>query len=89
MTTIVLMVSEENKRRSAEFCRLHRDFTTSEAMDDLAAEFERVARVARATSLRDAAEWVETVGHHSPDRERQSVAFECVNVIHARSKDAP
>jgi len=56
-------------------------------MDDLAAAFEQVAQKERAVALKDAAEWVETVGRHSPDRERQSVAFECVNVIRARSKD--
>jgi hypothetical protein len=44
---VVLVVAEEHQRRAAEFCRLHRgDLATSETMDDLAAEFERVARAA-------------------------------------------
>ena len=50
----VLVVAEEHQRRAAEFCRRHRDFTTTEAMDDIAEEFERVARVARARERNDA-----------------------------------
>lgn len=87
--TTVLVVAEEHERRAAEFFRLHRHFTTSEAMDDLAAEFEKVAREARAKALRDAAEWVQTVGQRSASRERASVAFECVNVIRARADEHP
>lgn len=51
MTTI-LSIAEEHERRAAEFCRRHRDFTTTEAMDDLAAEFEKLARVTRFKVLR-------------------------------------
>lgn len=40
----VLVVADRHQRRAAEFCRRHRHFTTSEAMDALAAEFERVGR---------------------------------------------
>jgi|HubBroStandDraft_2_1064218.scaffolds.fasta_scaffold01263_10 hypothetical protein len=48
----VLVVTEEHQRRAAEFCRRHRDFTTTEAMDDLAEEFERVAREVRGEVVR-------------------------------------
>lgn len=40
----VLVVNDRHQRRAAEFCRRHRHFATSEAMDALAAEFERVGR---------------------------------------------
>ena len=53
-----LTVAEEHERRAAEFCRRHRHLETSEAMDDLAAEFERVARDARAAVLR----WLRETG---------------------------
>jgi len=49
----VLVVAEKHNARAAEFCRRHRHFTTTEAMDDLAAEFEKVAREARAEVLRE------------------------------------
>jgi hypothetical protein len=86
---VILSVEAEHTDRAAAFCQRHRHFTTSEAMDDLAAEFERVAREARAQALKDAAEWVETTGRHFSSRERQSVAFECVNIIRTRATDRP
>jgi len=49
---VVLQVGDEHQRRAAAFCQRHRHFTTTESMDDLAAEFERVAREARADTLR-------------------------------------
>jgi hypothetical protein len=50
----ILVVDEQHEQRAAEFCRRHRhrDLTTSEAMDDLAAEFEKVAREARSEVVR-------------------------------------
>jgi uncharacterized ferredoxin-like protein len=45
-------VDGEHQRRAAAFCQRHRHFTTTESMDDLAADFERVAREARADTLR-------------------------------------
>lgn len=87
-TKAVLAVAEEHNRRAAEFCRRHRDFTTTEAMDDLAAEFEKLSREVRNKALKDAVEWVENVGHRLP-REHAHVAFHCVNVINTRSKDRP
>jgi len=84
MKNVLLSVSEANQARAAEFCRRHRSFDTTETLDDLAAEFERV----RLAALKDAAEWIESVGRHSASRERASVAFELVNVINARSRDA-
>ena len=89
MKDVALSVAEEHVRRAAEFCRQHRDFKTSEALDTLAAEFEKVARAARAKALQDAAEWVETVGQHTADRMQASVAFHCVNVIRTRAGDQP
>lgn len=47
---IILVVAEEHEQRAAEFCLRHRHLTTSEAMDDLATEFERIAREARVES---------------------------------------
>lgn len=58
MSVVILVVREEHKRRAAEFCQRHRDFTTYEVMDDLATEFERVAREARTKALQDAAEFI-------------------------------
>ena len=87
MKGAILVIDEEHDRRAAEFCRLHRHFTTSEAMDDLAASFERVACEARAKALKDAAGWVEDVGRRSSIPERSSAAFECVNVIRTRATD--
>lgn len=40
----VLQVDGEHERRAAAFCQRHRAHTTTEAMDDLAAEFEKVSR---------------------------------------------
>ena len=53
MTTrdVVFTVAPEHEDRAAEFCRQHRHFTTTEAMDDLATEFEKVARNTRAEML--------------------------------------
>ena len=76
----VLAVAGGSAERAAAFCRRHRHMETSEALGALAAEFELVRRAA----LKDAAEWVENVGRHSP-RDRASVAFEIVNVIRARA----
>ena len=91
MRDVVLSVAEEHKGRAADFCRKHRhdNFVMSEVMDDLADEFEKVARAARARALADAAEWVETVGTHTADRMQASVAFHCVNVIRTRAGDRP
>lgn len=50
--SVVLQVGDEHERRAAAFCQRHRHFTTTESMADLAAEFERVAREARADTLR-------------------------------------
>lgn len=88
MRDVVLIVAAEHERRAAEFCQRHRDFTTSESMDDLAAEFEKVARAARERALKDAASWCQNVGGRLP-REQATIAFECVNVINARAKDRP
>jgi hypothetical protein len=87
--TVVFSITEERQRRAAEFCRRHRHFETSEAMDDLAAEFEKLAREVRAQALKDAAEWCQNVGAREPNRERAGVAFHCLNVINARSMDRP
>jgi len=54
---VILHVDDEHAQRAAAFCQRHRNTTTSEAMDDLAAEFERVAREAKASALRLAADW--------------------------------
>lgn len=53
MTTrdAVFVVAPEHEDRAAKFCQKHRHFTTTEAMDDLAAEFEKVARNTRAEML--------------------------------------
>ena len=85
----VLAVDEEHTKRAGEFCRRHRHVEASEAMDALAAEFEKLAREARDRALRDAAKWCQIVGEREPDRERAGVAFHCANVINARSKDRP
>jgi hypothetical protein len=49
---VPLDVDDPHQRRAAAFCRRHRFTTSTEAMDDLAAEFERVTREARADTLR-------------------------------------
>ncbi len=54
---VVLQVDDEHERRAAAFCQRHRHTTTTEALDDLAAEFERVAREASGAALRRAATW--------------------------------
>lgn len=53
----LLHVDDEHQRRATAFCQRHRHTTTTEAMDDLAAEFERVAREAASAALRRAADW--------------------------------
>jgi hypothetical protein len=59
--TIVFVVEGRHERRAAEFCRRHRgDLTTTEAMDDLAAQFEMVDRESRrerANALRRIGDW--------------------------------
>jgi hypothetical protein len=47
-------ISEENMTRAATFCQNHRaaDFSFSEVLSDLAVEFERIERDARARVLR-------------------------------------
>jgi len=85
----VFVVAHEHQDRAAAFCQKHRHFTTTEAMDDLAAEFEKLAREVRDKALKDAAEWCQNVGARESSRERAGVAFHCVNVINARSKDRP
>jgi len=53
----ILHVDDAHARRAAAFCQRHRHTTTTEAMDDLATEFERVSREAKASALRLAADW--------------------------------
>src|SRR5271166_2661756 len=48
---------------------------------------EKVARLARAKALCDAAEWVQDVGRQESDYQRANVAFHCVNVIQIRAKE--
>jgi hypothetical protein len=59
--SVVLAVANPHEQRAAEFSRRYRDFTTTEALSELAAEFERVARQEgrreRAGALRGVAEW--------------------------------
>ena len=78
MRDVVLIVAEEHERRAAEFCQRHQDFTTSESMDDLAAEFEKVARAARAQAMKDAASWCQNVvrGARPPGRADAEVCQE-------------
>lgn len=54
---VPLEVADPHQQRAAAFCQRHRHTTTTEAMDDLAAEFERVARGAWGAALRSAAAW--------------------------------
>jgi hypothetical protein len=60
-TSVVLQVAGDHERRAAAFCQRHRHFTTTESMDDLAAEFERVARQGerdgRQRAFLDTSEW--------------------------------
>jgi hypothetical protein len=57
VTRVVLHVDERHQDRAIAFCQRHRHTTTTEAMDDLAAEFERVAREAKAAAFRAAGGW--------------------------------
>jgi gamma-glutamyl:cysteine ligase YbdK (ATP-grasp superfamily) len=73
--------------------RAHRhNADTSEAIwatDDLAEEFERVAREARAKALKDAADWCQDVGRADSNHQRANAAFHCVSIIQIRSRDTP
>jgi hypothetical protein len=61
VAAVIHHVDSEHERRAAAFCQRHRHTTTTEALDDLAAEFERVAReaarVARAEAFKELIEW--------------------------------
>lgn len=54
----ILRIAKEHEDRAAAFCRDHRhaSFSTTETMDDLATEFEKVAREAREKALEEAEE---------------------------------